>query len=205
MSLNSDSHSGEPLPGQDPEALIWTNRGIPVLPCGSDRVPLFGLGVYGASGDEAQVRRWWGKAPFAMIAVPLGEQSGILVLDIDCHTGRPNGFKTLEQMAIDPATLSPYWEKTPRGGAHHFYRFAGERNATWPGIELRGSGLYVVTWPSGGYAWQGPQFVDPGELPELPEIFARGRSAPAPAPMMSTSRTSTSPVWILLALSLIHI
>jgi hypothetical protein len=65
-------------------ALLYAGRGIPVFPCepGGKR-PLTADGFLEATTEGASIRRWWGRWPNANVAIPTGERSGLLVLDVD--------------------------------------------------------------------------------------------------------------------------
>ena len=69
-------------------ALTYAGRGIPVFPCepGGKR-PLTAGGFLEATTDEALIRGWWGRWPNANVAIPTGERSGLLVLDVDAGEG----------------------------------------------------------------------------------------------------------------------
>src|SRR3712207_4084401 len=71
-------------------ALAYSRRVIPVCPCepGGKR-PLTYNGFWHAATDAPQVAGWWRRWPDANVGIPTGEQSGLLVLDIDSDTGCP--------------------------------------------------------------------------------------------------------------------
>src|SRR5947209_1074467 len=76
------------------------DRGWPIFPTrlvrrpdGTlNKLPCIKWGT-GASRDPAVIRQWWERWPDAVISIPTGMPSGIVVLDIDCKSGR-NGFDT---------------------------------------------------------------------------------------------------------------
>jgi hypothetical protein len=179
-SVDLSEHIGEATEERESAlngALYWAGLGVPVLICDNrSRAPVARFcphGVKSATANLAVLRQWFGHSPFALIGIALGEASGMVAVDVDTHPGRPNGFKTLVDLGVDLEAISPYWETTPTGGAHYLFRYAGEANAIWPGIELRSTGLYICTYPSGGYLWQGPPLTDLGHLPPLLEAFSR--------------------------------
>jgi Bifunctional DNA primase/polymerase, N-terminal len=64
-------------------ALNYAKRGLPVFPCRrADKSPLAPHGFKDATTDHQQIRQWWSKWPSAMIGMPTGMASGIVVIDI---------------------------------------------------------------------------------------------------------------------------
>ena len=64
-------------------ALKYAEKGWPIFPCGANKRPLTPHGFKDASTDAEQVAQWWTDYPDAMIGLPTGALSGIVVLDID--------------------------------------------------------------------------------------------------------------------------
>ena len=57
---------------------------MPVFPCGEGKkTPLSPHGFQDATTDADQLRRWGGLWPNANLAIPTGERSGLIVLDVD--------------------------------------------------------------------------------------------------------------------------
>src|SRR3712207_2891462 len=130
-------------------ALAYSRRGIPVFPCepGGKR-PLTYNGFWDATTDAPRLSAWWRRWPDANVGVPTGEQSGLLVLDVDSDAGGPDGLALLERLYGPlPRTAKA---RTGGGGLHVFFRYpAGElvRNSAGklgPGLDVRGEGGYVV-------------------------------------------------------------
>jgi hypothetical protein len=95
-------------------ALIYAGRGVPVFPCkAGGKRPLTADGFLEATTDRASIRRWWGRWPNANVAIPTGERSGLLVLDVDSDEGT-DSVALLEPF---PKRLAP-WE--PRHQATGF-------------------------------------------------------------------------------------
>ncbi|MBA2535280.1 MAG: bifunctional DNA primase/polymerase [Rubrobacter sp.] len=140
-------------------ALAYARRGVPVFPCepGAKR-PLTRNGHWDASTDPRVIERWWRRWPSANVAVPTGEKSGLVVLDVD--DGGPESLAKLESAGAPvPRTARA---RTGGGGTHHFFRYPGGieiRNSAGllgPGLDVRGEGGYVVVPPSrtqGPYEW----------------------------------------------------
>src|SRR5690606_16591863 len=55
----------------------------PIFPAAPSKAPLTPHGFRDASTDPEQISAWWQRWPDALVAVPTGRQSGILVVDID--------------------------------------------------------------------------------------------------------------------------
>jgi hypothetical protein len=162
-------------------ALGYASRGWPVLPlhwpteggcsCGREicpnpgKHPLTTHGKDDASTDPATIRGWWSHWPEANIGVATGKKSGLLVVDIDPRNGG------------DPQNLPKDLPDTPiarTGGDGWHYYFQHPENGLKvpgklpgsPGIDLKGTGGYVVAPPSRhgsgrNYEWQ-PEY---GSLP----------------------------------------
>lgn len=132
-------------------------RVFPLVP--GQKIPITSHGVKDATVDETKIWEWWARWPTANIAVACGKGSGIWIVDVDIEKSTGvNGRISLKEFPELPKTV---WQNTPRGGFHAFYRTNNPpRNAARfrPGIEIRGSGLYVVLSPSvhpngGIYEW----------------------------------------------------
>ena len=100
-------------------------------------------------------------------------------------------------MGIEPGAISPFYETTPRAGEHRFCKWQGEANTSWPGIELRATGYYIVTWPSGGYLWQGEPLIDRGLLPPVLDQFNSRRVIHAGRPATLTRQDAPSSVTVM--------
>jgi hypothetical protein len=143
-------------------ALAYAKRGVPVFPCepGGKR-PLTKSGFWDATVGEHEILAWWGRWPQANVAIPTGEPSGLMVLDVDSGEG-PKSLRKLElEVGRAPETL---WARTGGGGEHLFFRYPTKpareaRNSQGllgPGLDVRAQGGYVLVAPSqtsGRYEW----------------------------------------------------
>lgn len=139
----------------DPQAAAVALAGaaIPVFPCvPGGKQPLTARGFHDASTDTDLVREWWERAPEANIGMPTGVPSGVVVVDVDVHTGG-NGFGAFERARR--AGLVDAWGwlvRTPSGGIHAYFRPAGPELRSWQvprrHVDFRGDGGYVVVPPS---------------------------------------------------------
>ncbi len=151
-------------------ALNYTARGWRVIPVNGKR-PLTPHGYQDGATEESVIRAWWTTWPAAGVAIVVGPESGLSVVDIDPRNG---GSATLEalraQHGLLPETLTV---RTGGDGLHLYFRYhprAGRR-LLGPGVEMKGAGGYVVAPPSphpsgGTYKWSGPEDALLAELPE---------------------------------------
>jgi|GEM_PF-1620348 len=165
-------------------ALGW--KIFPLAP--GQKTPITAHGVKDATSDPEQIRRWWTDWPTANIGLACGSESGVYVIDVDISaSGEINGLVSLEQFPALPDTVR---QDTPRGGFHAFYQTSdppANRNGFRPGIDIRGTGYYVVLAPSihpngGRYSWAAGS--DPWEHPlaEYPDFMRPVKRAPWVAP-----------------------
>ena len=174
---------------QQDRALTWASLGVPVLICNGNKRPMADLcprAVYSATTDADTLRSWFRRYRFGLIAIPCGEPSGVVVVDIDCHVGRPNGFRTLAKLGIEPDDISPHFETTPSGGQHRFCRFDGIATSSLPGIDVLSTGRYCLVW--------GEPLASLEDLPPVPAVL-RKSAAPAPTPQVERPLTPV-PAWV---------
>jgi len=192
--MNSKTSPTTPTNSFLPAALKATTKGMPVFPCGEmKKTPLTAHGFQDATTDEAVVRQWGAKWPNANLAIPTGERSGLIVLDVDKDEGK-DGEAALQELVERNGALPPTLEvKTPRGGRHLFFRHPGQRvptrtNHPAPALDVRGDGGYVLIPPSvterGAYAYANR--AAPAECPPwLLALLLNGKTPadnPHPAP-----------------------
>jgi len=118
-------------------------------------------GLLDATDDPAMIEQWWAREPDANIGIATGEASGFFVVDIDRKNGGLESWLTLTANREEPETAIV---STSSGGVHFYFKLPpnGEiRNSAStvaPGIDVRGSGGYVVaagsTRPDGVYRWR---------------------------------------------------
>src|SRR6056297_3656118 len=140
-------------------ALGYAAKGYPVFPAmmiDGQKKPLvkWGKGEDGhpdltkrrATTDPETVKAWWARWPLAMIGMPTGKPSGVVVLDIDRKNG-VDGLANLRAVGIDPYSLSPVISITPSGGLHVFMRHNGtlknSASLLAAGVDIRGDGGIV--------------------------------------------------------------
>src|SRR3546814_2184338 len=65
-------------------ALAVVARACPVFPCDPDsKQPVTRQGFKDASADPEVIRRLWQRRPEAMVGLPTGPATGLLVIDLD--------------------------------------------------------------------------------------------------------------------------
>ena len=138
-------------------------RGWPVYPRPNGRFIKNGHGWHDATTDLAQIRDWWGRWPDALIALPTGVMSGIVVLDFDQKGGKDGlaDFSFLGLLLRDtPMAL------TPHDGLHCYYQLnpeftirttvgeLGKREKDQPsGLDVLSDGTSVAL-PTPGYRYR---------------------------------------------------
>lgn len=197
-------------------ALSFIAAGVPVFPCRNAdmetddfdqdtgevvilkaKSPLTSNGFKSATTSERIVRIHWDRSPEAMIGIPTGEQIGAWVLDVDAKPDSGvSGYETLAALEAThdqlPATATV---TTANGGRHYFFTHVpGLRNrgALGPGLDVRGSGGYVIAAGSRmadgrAYAWvdhDGPGLPPIADAPQwlIDLIMPKHVEAPAYSP-----------------------
>ena len=218
-------------------ALGWAAMGYPVFPCspsqkkGVSKRPLTpkasapGVkdgGLYVATTDEAQITAWWRRFPKALIGMPTGRASGVLVLDLDPK--QHDADSMLRAVAVfcggslPPAPVV----RTQSGGLHVWFAYdeaaedIGNRGGLFrrvdgcdevirDHVDVRGEGGYVIVPPSvmedgASYDWeQSASETDPPPLPArlADAILRRGefdpRGTTRPAARPAPSGTAPDP------------
>ncbi len=168
------------FPNLLPYALAYAARGWQVFPlhtpsatgkcsCGKDcnhncgKHPRIAGGFKQASLDENVIRAWWKKWPTANIGVVGGENTGLLIIDVDTRkSGDVTWARLVAEHPDDPPTLTA---QTGSGGLHVFYqrpkgigKIKSCSEAIKPGVDCKCDGGYVVAAPSlhfsgNRYAW----------------------------------------------------
>ena len=131
---------------------LAAEMGLPVFPCDAQKRPMTQHGFRDATKDPETIRRSFRNA--AMIGIPTGEASGFFVLDLDCK----NGAQGLEWLAAHEVRLpQTRRHRTRSGGVHLLFAMPTGRtirnsaSRVGPGVDVRGSGGYIIAPPSDGY------------------------------------------------------
>lgn len=168
--------SAQPDPSAVVEAALeYAARGKPVFPCAPDKRPLTPHGFQDATTDATTIREWWRRWPGALIGMPTGRASRIVVIDCDVGNGI-DGAEAYESLAAPYGGIEhTVMALTPSGGLH-FYLEAPEqevRNSASRlalGVDVRGEGGYVIVPPSRlpdgrCYEWEASNPPKPGPMP----------------------------------------
>ena len=149
-------------------ALSYVSKGWLVFPCHSwidgcctceradcdspAKHPLTPNGCKDATTSTEQVVDWWKQTQgLANVAIATGEQTGVVVLDVDAKSG---GLESLQELERQHGSLPPApTVQTGSGGKHFYFRYptnlkVGNRTGIVPGIDVRGNGGYVIAPPS---------------------------------------------------------
>ena len=123
-------------------------RGWPVFPAGPDKAPLTPHGFHDASRDRDTILRWFRDHPDALLAIPTGRKSGLLILDID-----PAGAEWYHEHASD---LKCGVVVRSRRGHHLYYTLPagieiGRRIGWLPGVDVLGGDGYAIAWFAHGH------------------------------------------------------
>lgn len=142
-------------------ALQYAARGWAVFPCREqpgepyrdkqgnlvtprEKTPYTAKGVHDASSEPDKIRRWWQKWPAALIGVNCG-QSGLVVIDLDNKNGK-FGSQAFASLGFDNG--GALHSQTPSGGFHLVFAGTGKNSTGITGIDVRGTGGYVIAPPS---------------------------------------------------------
>jgi hypothetical protein len=173
-------------------ALAYAYRGWPVFPCRANKRPISPHGFKDATTDEAQIRAWWAAEPSAAIGYPTG---ALVVVDVDGPLGVAS-MNHLRKRHDWPRTLT---SMSGRPGLHMFFRCpegetignaAGIRGGRGlgKGIDVRGSGGYVLLPPSPHPTGRRYQWTTRVEPVELPAWMAAKLRKPKPKPLTVPQR-----------------
>jgi len=140
--------------------------GVPVFPCHANKRPLTRHGFKDATADPAEIHRLFANPAAAMIGIPTGEVTALVVVDVDVKDGRQGG----SWLDANSHRLPQTWTvRTASGGLHLYFRWPDQpiRNSASkiaPGIDVRGDGGYVIVPPSAGY-----DVVDDTQVADVPD------------------------------------
>lgn len=186
------------------EAILRLAERLPVFPCRrlpeeitvrgerkllKEKSPLTERGFRDATQDAQRIRAWWNRWPDALVGVPTGTQTGLLVIDFDQHKadGAANDWITEHSGEL----IATRVHATLNGGRHYLFKLPKEgeyRNGVCVtlggikrvGLDLRAEGGYIVWWPLHGGSASGELSPLPAGLVEEQRIEAR-ILAPLPA------------------------
>jgi putative DNA primase/helicase len=166
------------------QGLAYAAHGSSVFPCRSQepgrKRPFTPRGFLDASTSVAAINAWWRRWPDALIGMPTGLASGLVVLDIDAKRAETNGYDSLEDLGCAVLANTPMVH-TASGGLHLYFAVppGGLRNTggnrgrgIGPGLDWRGDGGYVIVpSPNCGYAWDPHWNFETASLAEIPMVL----------------------------------
>jgi len=166
-------------------ALAYAKANMAVFPCNANKKPVTEHGLKDATTDEAAIRAWWSRWPYADIAwsVP----AGVVVLDLDIDKGGDGVHDFAKHEGAHPDDVATPQATTPRGGRHLVYA-AGAGALYRNGVRLNGSaidvrasgGYIVLPGPGNGRAWLKPLTTPFAAVPAW--ISPRAKPAPSREP-----------------------
>jgi hypothetical protein len=134
-------------------ALALAADGLPVFPCNAEKKPIVEHGFYNATRDPDVIRKMFARPGAALIGVPTGRASGWVVIDVDPrHDGHVWFSENKDKI---PPTRT---HGTMQSGLHLVFRnpsdveIGNSNGRIAPGVDVRGTGGYVVVPPSAGYS-----------------------------------------------------
>jgi len=125
--------------------------------------------------DLVQIEAWWQRWPDALVSIPTGKRSGVIILDIDCK-GDYWGFDTLAALGKPILPDTPI-AHTVSGGVHVYFsctnleirNSAGDKGLG-DGLDIRGEGgAIVLPSPNSGYWWDPHKNLDTVPLRPAPD------------------------------------
>jgi hypothetical protein len=184
--------TNKPAPGNASQsltsaALILAASGLPVFPCNSDKHPIVDGGFKSATRDPKLISEMFSRPGAALIGIPTGRASGWVVIDVDPRHGGDAWLRENQQQLPPTRTHC-----TPSGGLHFVFRdppdveIRNSQGRIAVGVDVRGTGGYVVVPPSKGYgikhngplADMPPRLIEACRKPEPPSPSPRPRQPP---------------------------
>lgn|SRR5262245_59503369 len=164
-------------------------REYPCFPCARDKAPTCPNGFKDASRDPAALQQLWTNYPGPLTGVPTGAISGIDVLDLD-----PKHRQAREWWAANRAQLPPTrMHRTRSKGLHCLYRHAEGVTCSVGrverGVDIRGSGGYVIWWPAIGLTYRDAPIAPwPDWLLQMLQAPLRQAPSEPPRPVIPDDR-----------------
>jgi len=149
-------------------ALSLSSTGIPIFPVKADKSPYIYSWQDKATTDPLIVQKWWRQWPEANVAMPTGDKSGFVAVDVDVKNG-VDGYESLSSIEAMFGVQGTRRIETPSGGIHLIYscnQWVKNRVGILDGIDVRGDGGYIVAQGSviDGSAYKVIHDVPPEEM-----------------------------------------
>jgi putative DNA primase/helicase len=152
--------------------------------------PVFSNWQKKATTDPIQIRNWWVKYPSANIGIVTGQQSGLVVIDIDPRNGGDTSLQNLlDSYSAFKLILDTYTVRTGGNGNHYYYCYdkpfkSLKKHGLGPGIDIKADGGYVLAPPSNhssGDMSSVESDTEPLLLPPiLMDLISQGQSESSP-------------------------
>lgn len=146
---------------------LAASLGLPVFPCESHKRPIVQRWQEVASSDPETIRRMFASDGAAMIGMPTGKPSGLIVIDVDIKNGAAGDAWLQENTDALPETRT---HRTQSGGLHLVFlapdgvEIRNSASRVAPGVDVRGEGGYVILPGSPGYTVA--DATEPAEMPQ---------------------------------------
>jgi putative DNA primase/helicase len=152
-------------------------------------------GLNDGSKDPKQIALWWEKWPDANLGILTGQESALVVLDVDGAEGKASLQALSAAQGALPKTLCVKTGRTDtdgkRKGAHFYFRapvgvpIRNSAGVLGKGLDIRADGGYVVAPPSlhpSGllYEWRAPEQPLADVPPWMLAKLAQAKPAPDP-------------------------
>lgn len=165
-------------------AVALAALGMPVFPCAESKTPMTARGFHDASTDPVLIRAMFRRPGAALVGVPTGHGSGIVVIDGDM-TPDVDGRATLREWTCAGRLPVTRTHGTRRGGVHLLFcqdviaplKCSASKIA--PAVDTRGNGGFIIWWPaSGGHVLHDMAIA---ALPIVPRWIVETVTPPRPA------------------------
>ena len=160
------------------ERVLELSKRAPVFPCRradqtdqdgrvlKAKSPLTRNGFRDATQDEQQIRRWWSANPEALVGVPTGSITGLVVIDYDHRSASSAAQDWLSEHQFELTKTRVHATGGGSGGRHYLFKApAGVKirggasvvlgKVKREGLDIRAEGGYVIWWPL-HYGQSGP-------------------------------------------------
>jgi hypothetical protein len=160
------------------ERVLELAKRAPVFPCRradqtdqdgrvlKAKSPLTRNGFKDATQDEQQIRRWWAASPEALVGVPTGSITGLVVIDYDHRSASSAAQDWISEHQSDLTKTRVHQTGGGSGGRHYLFKApAGVKirggasvvlgKVKRAGLDIRAEGGYVIWWPL-HYGQSGP-------------------------------------------------
>jgi hypothetical protein len=160
------------------ERVLELSKRAPVFPCRradqtdqegrtlKAKSPLTRNGFKDATQDEQQIRRWWSANPEALVGVPTGSITGLVVIDYDHRSASSAAQDWISEHQFELTKTRVHATGGGSGGRHYLFKApAGVKirggasvvlgKVKREGLDIRAEGGYVIWWPL-HYGQSGP-------------------------------------------------